>query len=357
MNKRKIKKAIKRLVNLPRGKYFFLYASNKIRHFYYKLSKSTRVAYPSTIMLELTNHCNLSCITCPREYAYGKAMSKGNMDINEAFKVIDELWPYLDSVGLTGLGETFIYKDIAKIVDYIKLKNKGIIISVSTNAVLPNFIESVQTIIGKIDTIQVSIDGLEDVYNRIRLKSDFNILDANLRQLVQLAKGTDTEIMLNMVVVKENYFEMSALVEYAKEIGVKYMDFSLFNLASVTDLDVSYYDFYKSDEFRKQLILLEETILKYPEVVVSERDFDTKNSFQRCPFPWSHYYISWDGFVPPCCGKPFPKEKNFGNVKSKSVLEVLNSESYENFRKAWFRNEHPTFCNKCNFVNIPQINK
>lgn len=356
MTKRKLKKAVKRIMNLPRGKYFLLYVLNKLKHFYLKLTKSTKVAYPSTIMLELTNHCNLACTTCPRMYAFGKEMSKGYMDVNSAKRVIDELWPYLDSIGLTGMGETFMYKDIAEIVRYIKQKNKGIIISVSTNGVLPNFIDAVGEVVGMIDTIQVSIDGLNEIYDSIRIKSNFNILDKNLRKLVQLAEKTDTVIMLNMVVVKENYKDMPLLVEYAKEVGIKYMDFSLFNVASVTTIDISYYKFYQTQEFKAVLSMLEEKIQNTPEVAVTERDFNTQGSFQKCMFPWSHFYITWDGFMPPCCAKPFPKELNFGNVKESNVMTALNSKNYLAFRKSWYNNIHPTFCDKCNFIHITPVN-
>lgn len=355
MNKRKLSKAIKRIINLPKGKYFFLYSSNKIKHFYLKGIKSTKVAYPSTIMLELTNHCNLACTTCPREYRYGKEMDKGNMRLESAKKIIDEVWPYLDSIGLTGMGETFLYKEINEIVNYIKKKNKGIIISVSTNAVLPNFIEKVTDLVGKIDTIQVSIDGLEDTYEKIRKKSDFKTLDKNLRILSKLAKNTGTDIMLNMVVTKENYKHMPLLIKYAEEIEVKYMDFTLFNLASVTDIEQSYYAFFQSVEFQKIIEELEETIKNTAEVLVTERNFKTDNSFQKCPFPWTHFYISWDGFVPPCCAKPFPKELHFGNVFNSKVIDILNSNSYKEFRALWFKNIPPKFCNKCHFIDIEPI--
>jgi len=357
MNKRKFKKVIKRLRNLPRGKYFLLYTLNKIKHFYLKLIKSTKVAYPSTIMLELTNQCNLACTTCPRVYAYGKEMSKGYMDVNAAKKVIDELWPYLDSIGLTGMGETFMYKDIAEVVKYIKQKNKGIIISVSTNGVLPNFIDAVSEVVGLIDTIQVSIDGLNDVYESIRIKSNFKILDQNLRKLVQLAQHTDTVIMLNMVVVKENFRDMPKLVDYAKEIGIKYLDFSLFNVAAVTTIDISYYEFYQTREFKEELATLEDKIKATPDITVTERNFNTQGSFQKCMFPWSHFYITWNGFMTPCCAKPFPKELNFGNVSSPNVMTVLNSKSYLNFRKSWYKNTHPSFCDKCHFIHITPVSK
>ncbi len=355
MNKRKIRKAIKRIKYLPKNKYLLFYLLNKIKHFYLKLSKSTKVAYPSTIMLELTNHCNLTCTICPREYTYGKEMDKGMMDIENAKRIIDEVYPYLDSIGLTGMGETFLYNQLEEIVDYIKKKNKGIIISVSTNAVLSNFIEKVKNFIGKIDTIQISIDGLNEVYNSIRLGSDFELLNSNIKLLTELCNGSSTDLMLNMVVTKENYRHMPKLVEYADKVGIKYMDFTLFNLASVTGYSLDYYKFYESKDFLEVVSELENVIKSIKNVLVTERNFKTQNSFQKCPFPWTHFYITQDGYVPPCCAKPFPKEKNFGSVFNTRLIDVLNGNDFLSWRELWFKNITPYFCGKCHFVNIKPV--
>ncbi|MDD2549169.1 MAG: radical SAM protein [Bacteroidales bacterium] len=355
MNKRKISKIIKRLRYLPTNKKLHLYIANKFKAIFLRISKSTKVAYPSTVMIELTNHCNLHCTICPREYRYGQEMDKGKMSVRQAKDIIDELWPYLDSIGLTGMGETFMYENLEEIVDYIKAKNKGIIISISTNAVLPHFIEKAKRVIGKIDTIQVSIDGTNSVYNAIRKGSSFSTLTSNLTELTKLCKGTTTSIMLNMVVTKENYTHMPRLVEYASEIGVKYVDFTLLNLAAVTDIDASYYNFYKSDSFLSVCSALEKTLKKYPKVTITSKNFKTQNSFQKCPFPWTHFYFTWDGFSVPCCAKPFPKELTFGNVINNRVLNILNSKGYREFREMWFKNQPPLFCKKCHFINIPPI--
>jgi len=350
MNTRRLKKAIKRISLLPKNGYLLKYLTNKLKHFYYKLTKSTKVAFPSTIMLELTNRCNLACTTCPREYEYGKAMEQGAISVNQAKKIIDELWCYLDSIGLTGMGETFLYKEIEEIVNYIKSKNRGIIISVSTNAMLPDFIERIKPLINKIDTVQISIDGLNEVYEQIRKNARFSRLVDNLQQLIQLTDGTQTELILNMVVTKENYFQMPDLVDFAEKIGIKYMDFTKFNLASVTKIDLSYYDFYKTTEFNSAIQKLEDKIRNADNVVVSYYSFCNKGSFQNCGFPFSHFYICWNGFVTPCCAKPFPKEKNFGNVFEGSVMQVLNGQSYQQWRELWFKNKTPDFCKKCHLV-------
>jgi radical SAM protein with 4Fe4S-binding SPASM domain len=356
MNRRRLKKVLKRLNKLPKGEYLFFYISNKVKHFYFKIIKSTKVAYPSTIMLELTNNCNLTCTTCPREYDYGKAMDKGFMKVEQIKSIIDDLWPYLDSIGLTGMGETFLFKEIQEIVDYIKTKNKGIIISISTNAVLPSFIERVSKIINKVDTVQISIDGLEFIYENIRINASFKQLDENLRLLSKICKNTETDLMLNMVVTKENFHQMSKLVKYAEEIDIEYLDFTLFNLVSVTNIDRTYYDFYKSNDFLNAFSQLKETINDSPKVLVTTRNFKTDNSFQKCPFPWTHFYICWNGFVPPCCAKPFPKELSFGNVFNTNMIDILNNEEYRKFRTLWYKNITPDFCNKCHFIDIAPIN-
>ena len=278
------------------------------------------------------------------------------MPLNNAKKIVDEVWPYLDSIGLTGMGETFMYGDIEEIVDYIKSKNKGIIISISTNAMLPDFIQKVQTLVNKIDTIQVSIDGLDDTYEKIRKNARFQTLDDNLKTLVTLCRNTSTTIMLNMVVTKDNYHQMPALVDYTEKTGIKYLDFTLFNLASVTETDSSYYDFYKSDEFQSAIRELDKIIAKKKRVTVTGRNFKTGNNFQKCPFPWTHFYICWNGYVTPCCAKPFPKELNFGNVFDSNVIDVLNSNEFKQWRELWFKNSPPGFCHKCNFIDLEPIN-
>lgn len=356
MNKRRLANALKRLKHLPLNKNLLLYIHNKLYHFYLKIVGSTKVAYPSTVMLELTNRCNLRCTICPREFEYGNRMDKGNMDVQQAKIIVDELWPYLDSIGLTGMGETFLFDDLEEIVNYIKAKNSGIIISLSTNGVVPNFIEKAKRIVDKVDTIQISIDGVGDTYNTIRKGSSFELLSNNIKELAKRCKNMQTTLMLNMVVTMENHTDMASLVKFASMVGAQYVDFTLLNLAAVTNLDVSYYQFYQEYEFKNSLRELEKAIQKHPEVSVTSKNFATQNNFKACPFPWTHFYITWDAYMVPCCAKPFPKEMNFGNVRGRKVIDVLNSTQYQNFRKMWFKNKAPNFCEKCHFLNIEPVN-
>lgn len=355
MTNRKLKKALKRLKYIPKGKDFFAYSKNKIEYFALKVAKSRKVAHPSTAMLELTNHCNLHCITCPREYGYGQEMEMGFMDFEKLKNIVDQLYPYVDSIGLTGLGEPMFYKQLPEALAYIKAKNKGIITSISTNASLPKTAQIVETIKNTIDTIQISIDGVGEGYNQIRKNGDFDKFIINVEQIIAITKNSDTNVMFNMVVMKENYLQMIDILQLANKLGVNFVNFTLFNLASVTGIPVEYYEFFQSNEFITELLKAEQEAIKYPQIEFTSWDYKTKSGFRKCNFPWTHYYFTWDGFLAPCCAKPFPKELNFGNAFEKPVMQCINSKGFQDFRSLWFENITPEFCKKCHFIDLKEF--
>lgn len=352
---RRLKKAIVRLKKLPKGVDFFKYLFNKVHAFGLHSIKSTKVAHPWSLMLEITNQCNLACITCPREYGYGEEMDKGFMKFDLFKKVIDEAFPYVDSIGLTGLGETFMYKKLPDLVNYIRQKNDGIIISISTNAHLPISVKMVEELADKIDTIQISIDGTGSTYEKVRLKSDFNFFFENIRQIVKICEGKRATVTFNFVAIKENYFNMSEVVDLAGELGVKYVNITPFNVASVTIYEKNYYDFFHTEVFTEALYKAKETAAKYSNLTFSAWDIEAPKGFRKCDLVWSHFYISWDGYSTPCCAKPFPKQLNFGSVLENGLMNCLNSPDYRRFREMWYKNETPDFCKKCHVVELDAV--
>lgn len=352
MNRRHLIKAFQVAKRTRVNADLWKYGCNKFRALRLRKTHSTEVAFPSNMMIELSNHCNLHCITCAREYAYGKQMDKGYMPLEKARAIVDELYPYLDSIGLTGMGETFLYPELKEIASYIKEKKKSIVISLSTNANIPRFMERVEAAIPFLDTIQVSTDGIGAVYESVRINASFKALEENLRQLVPLARKYKVDVMLNTVITRETYRQMADLVKFADDMGIRYLNFTYFNLACVTNVDKSYYELYQTSEFREALVAVDKASRQHPRVEVTGLDFPGSPSFQKCPFPWSHFYVTWDGYMVPCCAKPFPKELNFGNVFEEGVMEILNNERYQSFRRLWQSNHTPAFCKKCHFVEL-----
>ncbi len=355
MDRRKRTLVLKRLRGLPGGGHLFNYTGNKVLHVYRKGIRSTRVAWPSTLMLEVTNRCNLKCITCPREYDLGKQMDKGEMDLNMLKRIVDEVLPCIDSIGLTGLGEPFLYKSLVEAVHYIREVNKGVIITVSTNAHVKGIDQTLSEMDDAIDSIQVSVDGVGDRYESIRKGAGYPEFIQNVRKIIEITANSNTEIMFNMVVMKENFKEMVKIVDLAHDLGIDHVSFTLFNLAAVTGYETPYYRFFASGEFQAELENLKNSAKTYPGINVALWDQHTPPGFRKCPFPWSHFYITWDGYLVPCCAKPFPKELSFGNVFQSGVMNCLNSPAFRNFRKMWYKNQTPPFCSKCHMIDLPSL--
>jgi len=352
--KRRWRKAMYRIQHLPKGWNFFKYTSNKVYAQYLKTINSTKVAHPSSIMIEVTNHCNLRCITCPREYEFGDKMDKGFIPLEQLKKIVDQVYPYVDSIGLTGLGETLMYKQLEEAVEYIRSKSKGIITSISINAHLPKSVEIATRLADHIDTIQISVDGMNEVYDTVRLQGDYSFFIKNVAAIAENAKTKRADLLFNMVVIKQNYSQMADIVRLAAKLGVRYVNLQTMNLASVTTWDLGLYEFYNTREFK---LALKEAWKAADEtgVDLSTFEFEKKNEFQKCLLPWGHFYISWDGWMTPCCAKPFPKELNFGNVFEEGLQKTLNSDSYRAFRQQWLNNESPDFCKRCHMIDLPQM--
>lgn len=316
------------------------------------LFKDTTVKKPDSFMMEVTNLCNLRCITCAREYEYGQQMNTGSMDFERFKKTIDEVAPFAKSIGLTGLGETLLYRHLHEAVDYIHEKINEPEIFISTNANLPNAPQILADLSGKVGTVQISIDGVDEKYNEIRLKGDYGRFIENVKKISRIP---DIEFIFNMVVLEKNYTQMSQVVEVAHEMGISEVQFNTFNLASVTAQEVNDYGLYISEKFLAEYGKAAELADKLGVKFGSFFDFDTAPGFQKCPYPWAAFYITWDGYLAPCCTKPFPLELNFGNVFREGVMNCINSSSFRQFRKMWYENKNPGFCNKCHYIEIPKV--
>ncbi|VAW41357.1 hypothetical protein MNBD_DELTA03-1337, partial [hydrothermal vent metagenome] len=205
-------------------------------------------AIPNSFMIELTNKCNLRCETCPREYEFGQDMNVGNMDNKAIINLLDQMMPLAKSINLTGLGETFLYANLPEIVDKI-VTYGNITTFLSTNAQTPNCLSMVNQIKGKINLIQVSIDGVGKIYEKVRNKSSFDSFSKNIKAIAHAIHGTSTSLMLNMVAYQANYHTIPEVVSFANEHGIRHIHINSRNLVTMSNISLDKYKLYKTDAF------------------------------------------------------------------------------------------------------------
>ncbi|MGH2278600.1 radical SAM/SPASM domain-containing protein [Aliarcobacter sp. ERUVET-7] len=153
--------------------------------------------YPLLVDLELSSACNLKCPMC---YTitddFKKKVKKGFMDFELFKKIIDEISGKVFAIRLSLRGEATLHKNFIDCIKYAKEKG---IKEVSTlthggNLELEFFEKAVKA---GIDWITISIDGVDEEYNKIRKPLKF---EDTLRRLKQIKKYKDENNLTKPVI-------------------------------------------------------------------------------------------------------------------------------------------------------------
>jgi radical SAM protein with 4Fe4S-binding SPASM domain len=72
---------------------------------------------------------------------------------------------------------------------------------------------------------------------------------------------------------------------------------------------------------------------------------------QRCDWPWSGAYFSYQGYAMPCCMVSTPDRINFGKITEQSAETLWNSAPYQQFRDQLSSEEPPEVCRSCSLYH------
>jgi hypothetical protein len=71
----------------------------------------------------------------------------------------------------------------------------------------------------------------------------------------------------------------------------------------------------------------------------------------RCSWPWTGAYISFQGYAMPCCMASTPEVVNLGLINGENLEDVWNGEAYNQFRADLAANKPPEICRFCSIYN------
>jgi MoaA/NifB/PqqE/SkfB family radical SAM enzyme len=303
---------------------------------------------PSTLMIELTNACQFRCETCPRVHSLGRDLKVGMMDFDLFRDLVDGAMDHLSAVTLTGLGEPFLYPRLAEAATHLRRRKESLYLYVASNASSPTMMRDFDQVAGAVDHLQISIDGMGDTFERVRVNGHWPTFLENVRQAVTRARGRRMGLSFNMVVLKENYRQMVETVDLAAELGIPAIHFSTLNLVA-TDHDVSYYRFYFSPEYRREV---RRSIFRAMArgIDVVHHHVGLRNEARDCSNFWGNFFITHDGFLVPCCAKPLPGVTEFGNVFQRGLQACVDSPGARAFRREALAGATPSFCRRCHRI-------
>ncbi len=302
---------------------------------------------PVIAQIEPTSECNLKCKMCVREKT---GVPIGTLSFKNFKRILDKL-DCLFKLHLSGQGEPFMNPDLFKMVRYAN--ERGVIVYFTTNGTLltKSIIENICNV--EIGEIGVSIDSpKKEVYEKIRKGAKFEKVLENIKNLVETLKKRKkkTIVSLAIVLLKENLKDIEDFVLLAKKLGIKKIGFQ--TIQEKNDY-LSRYNQDIKDSVLSDLKRGIEERIKSAEKIARDNNitliFDEQKSL-GCIWPWRSIYITWNGYVTPCCKILDYRKPYFGNILKDNFLDIWNGKNYQEYRVLLKERKAPISCKGCNMV-------
>ncbi len=313
---------------------------NLLKGYFYYLTKNTRPnSYPSILMVEPTNFCNLNCPLCPTGNKSLKR-ARGFMPLDGFKKIIQELGDYLLNLTLWNFGEPMLHKNIYEMIEYAKTKK--IFIRLSTNGHFFNNKEDVKRLIlSGLDDLIVALDGAsQETLSKYRTGASFETIISGIRMVVEEKKKLGSRlpfVELQFIIMKHNEHEVDKMKKLAKEIGVDKLTLKTVTLEIETSGEES--------AKMKQFLPTKEEYSRYAK---NEKGLKRKKPVKnKCIRLWLSSVINWNGDVTPCC---YDAEGmfTFGNAFEVPFKKIWLSDQYAKFRKTVLKNKKGLkMCSNC----------
>jgi len=326
-------------------------------------------APPSVLTLAVTDYCNLSCKMCPFQQS---DIEKSHLDFALIKKLIDQIYTFKPYISLCGRGEPFLHPEFFKIISYIK--GKGLWCAVDTNGTLIE--KNVdQLLSSKIDLVNVSIDSVGEIQDRIRgVPGAFQKAVDGIRALKAKSPKFRPIVRINCVITGYSFAHLEEVYELAKDLGVDMLNLchSMYirtekmlhaqeklsrslprakeNISwDTVDIEGESIDYEKLTQTIDGLKRRDEGVIVtvIPNLTDSEqlqRYYSFKGFIdkKRAKCAWKHTNIYPNGDVEMCDGL-YP----MGNLNDSNFLEIWNNENFREFRKKLKKMKRFPICSAC----------
>lgn len=309
---------------------------------------------PRSIMLILTNSCDLDCIMCYQDKKTVKNIDKKVVDI-----VLDNL-QYLEKIVWQG-GEVLIlpyFREILlKTIEFPKIHQ-----IITTN--FQNAGEEIIELMTKNNIhLIVSIDGaVKETYEKIRIGASFDNLEKNLKKINNyiMKYKSKMSLQINFLVMKSNYKEIPDIVDFAYKYKFSIVVF----LRCVTDnenlkiteeyeKDIENYIKQADIKAREYNIKIIDVFSEFNDAVCNGRETENKKTAADkglfCHLPWYEMTVQEDNAVKPHCTCGYARLTN--TDKYNNIYDIWNNEVMQEYRKQILKSDNGKCIDICRLMS------
>jgi radical SAM protein with 4Fe4S-binding SPASM domain len=289
------------------------------KQFYNRTKKGKKVRPPKFIAWDCTRRCNLHCEHC----GASKESYNEELSTDEIKKVIDDISKIKGCYfGATG-GEPLLRRDILEVLSYAK--SKGLRTSFASNGFLIDKKKAVDIKMAKVDSIQISLDGLKETHNKIRNnQSSFSNVVRAIKNLQEIKVPI---LSVATTLTSHNFNELEKIHNLLIELNVKMWRICVVmpigraedsgKLLLNSDQLKSLFDFIKRENNKKMYIYVGENL-----PFLGDQEEAVRDEPALCPVGITACCIGVNGNIRGCPEMPDTPEFTEGNIKKKSILEI-----------------------------------
>jgi len=298
---------------------------------------------PKFVIWDCTRRCNLNCEHC------GAKKEKYSIELTtqQVKDLVKKLSEYKVKYFVVTGGEPLLRQDLFEIFSFTK--ENGLKTGLATNGFFVNESNS-KAIANNFDSVQISLDGSQEIHNKIRGNKE--AFQKVISAINLLQKNNCKQITISSVITPSNIKDLENLGEIVKNLGVDIWKIvSVMPIGKIEQNDNLYLN---QQEFLKLLNFVKENKKKlkieFGENLgyLGKYDKEVRNELFFCPVGFLACCIGVNGDVRGCPEQPDTPDFREGNILEKDFSEIWEK-GFKKYRDREFLQDET--CRKCKFKN------
>jgi MoaA/NifB/PqqE/SkfB family radical SAM enzyme len=283
--------------------------------------------FPSQILVDLTEVCNLRCTHCPHpEFKQSEHYAARYVDPELNAKMVDEVKAHgqgiTQYIRYASNGEPLVHPNAYEMIEYAAL-NSGVYVTLTTNGTIMNERRTQRLLNSNVHMIDISIDAYSpETYAKIRVGGNLNVTRSNVLNLISWIREskTNTKVVVSYVEQPQNQHETADFEAFWKDHGADYVVIRRLHSCSGAKTDLA--------EIR--------------------RDNNSKTNRRPCLYPWERIVLNARGDLA-FCPSDWVHGSFVADYRQTTILQTWKGDFYRKLREAHLTNQynaHP-FCGQC----------
>ena len=185
-----------------------------------------KAEFPSQIIIDATELCNLACVHCPHPtFKKSEHYTGRSLDPELNARVVDEVREHgrglTQYIRYTGEGEPLIHPEGYRMIEYAA-KHSGVFVTLTTNGTIMDERRTQRLLESGVHLIDISIDAFtQETYGKIRVKGNLAVTRANVLRLLQWVRESrsSTKVVVSFIEQPDNVQEIPEFEQFWRDAG------------------------------------------------------------------------------------------------------------------------------------------